>query len=181
MGAFISASAESSGCGVNNGSGEHKMALTPKEKEELNKRNSEWLAKRKGQRGYRGEAWKETIKRLHNQYYGDKSAAKEAIQAAKDAGVDERKLEGKSMGKAQKLAAKELGVRCFNAMTRVELEEAINLATKTRALSADATKEELEANTFDIRRLEEIQAAARERTKARFAAIKAKKEQKNEG
>jgi len=85
--------------------------------------------------------------------------------------VDGRtKTEVMSMGKAQKAAAKELGIRCFNAMTKEELAEAIELA---QVIVRDGSTPGVQA------RLEAIQAAARERTKARFAAIKAKKEQQS--
>lgn len=70
------------------------------------------------------------------------------------------------MGKAQKQAAKDLEIKCFNAMTRVELEEAINLAT--------AIKGGQDVDSLS-KRLDEIQAVARERSKARFAKMKEKK------
>lgn len=138
------------------------MALSPKEREALNQKNLEWFKRRQERRANGGQSWRESIKRLHDQYYGN--SKKTLVVAARAAGMDERKLESMPMGKAKKALAKQLGIRCFNAMTREELDEAIRIAQAV-----------VGGNTGEKSKLEEIQAAARERTKARFEAIKAKK------
>jgi|GEM_PF-4763166 len=149
------------------------MPLSPREREDLAKRNLAWLAERRRRREHKGGSYKATIARLYEKYYSAQGEQKAAIRAAKDVGVDERKLVGKSMTKAQKLAAKELGIRGFNGMTKTELDEAINLATGI----ASGNLPSIEVGRS---RLEELQKLSRERTKARFAAMKAKKGKKSE-
>jgi len=114
-------------------------------------------------------AYLSSIHRLYEQK--PKNKIKETERRLSESVGRKIKLGG-AMGKAKKLAAKELGVKCFNAMTSTELDEAINLATELKSTPLGGNQDE-----HKIDRLEAIQAAARERTKARFAAIKAKKEQ----
>lgn len=107
-----------------------------------------------------------SIHKLHEEFYvGSRS---EAIRKLGDS------VSTVGLAKARKQAAKELGIRGFNALKASELDEAINLATD---IASNVPKNEVVETMYAVKveRLNELQELAKSRVKDKLAKFKNKK------